>query len=119
MTTDSRDVAQVTARKLGGEVRGIEDSPRGRWEVLTESPVVEILVRDVTDAGITFILSGETEIGEFFFSSDMWNPEEMIKMSANGDSRSVPCRLKLESVEFKTRTGLTILYILPSLQFRY
>ncbi|MGW1054266.1 hypothetical protein [Streptomyces sp. NPDC002521] len=116
VTTEFRDVAQVTARKLGGEVRCIEDSPHGRWEVLTESPIVEVLVNEVASGGITFMLSEETEIGEFSFSSDMWNPQEVIKMPADGNSPSVPCRLKLESVEFKTRTGLTILYILPSLQ---
>ncbi|MFJ6669173.1 hypothetical protein [Streptomyces sp. NPDC091383] len=116
VTTNSRDVAQVAARRLGGEVRGIEDSPHSRWEVLTETPIVEVLVEDVTSEGISFMLAEEIEVGKFFFSSNMWNPQEIIKMSVNGDSPSVPCRLKLESVEFKTRTGLTILYILPSLQ---
>ncbi|MFI5688898.1 hypothetical protein [Streptomyces sp. NPDC051636] len=116
VTTGCRDVAQVTSRKLGGEVRGSKDLPEGRWEVLTKSPAVEILVREVTGDGIAFTLPGETAIGEFFFRSEMWNPEDIAKVSADGDLRYRPCQLKLEPVEFKTRTGLTILYVLPSIQ---
>ncbi|MFJ9818800.1 hypothetical protein ACIRU3_26815 [Streptomyces sp. NPDC101151] len=116
VTTDSQNVAQVMARQLGGDVHGIENSPDGRWEVLTESPAVEILVSEVADGVIAFTLLGEAGIGAFLFSSDMWNPEEISRMSVVGDSDFARCELRLMPIEFKTRTGLTILYILPSIE---
>jgi hypothetical protein len=117
VTTDSLAVARATARRLGGDVRDVEDSPHGQWEVLTESPVAEIALSKATDREITFSLPGETALGEFFFGSDMWNPEQISKMAAVCDSNSMRCELSLKPVEFKTRTGLTVLYILPSIEF--
>src|SRR5882757_8797511 len=77
VTTDSRTTARATARRLGGNVRGIEGSAHGRWEVLTESPAVVVIVREIADGGIAFALPNETGLGEFFIGSGMWNPEQI------------------------------------------
>ena len=116
VTTDSRNVAQVVARNLGGDVRMIEDPGCCDWEVLTQSSTVEVLVSEVADGGITFFLLGESDVGSFFFSSAMWNPEEIFRLSTAMEYYSARCILRLKPVEFETRTGLTVLYILPSIE---
>jgi hypothetical protein len=115
VTTGSRSLAQKTARQLGGDVQGVKNSPHDSWEVLTESSAAEIVIRRVVDESISFTLPGEPYIGSFFFSSDMWNSDEISQVSTVGDSYSMRCNLTLKHVEFKTRTGLTVLYILPSI----
>ena len=116
VTTHSHAVARATARRLGGDVHGVEDSPYGRWEVLTESPAARIEVRKAADGEITFVLPDEMDLGEFFFGSDKWNVEQISRMSTISDSSPMRCELRLKPVEFRTRTGLTVLYILPSIE---
>ncbi|WP_405686428.1 hypothetical protein OG204_20905 [Streptomyces sp. NBC_01387] len=116
VTTDARGVALAIARQMGGDVRAIEDSSHGRWEVLTDSPAAEILVSEVTDGDVAFSLPGGEGIGAFSFCSNMWNPEEISQLPNGRDSFSVECEMALKPVEFKTRTGLTVLYVLPSIK---
>ncbi|MCL6300275.1 hypothetical protein [Streptomyces kronopolitis] len=116
MTTDSLNVAQVMARELGGDVRAVEESRYGRWEVLTESPAVEVVVTQTGGGTVSFTLPMEPDIGAFSFSSNMWNREQISRLSTVGDSYSARCELRLRPVEFKTQTGLTVLYILPSIE---
>jgi hypothetical protein len=103
------------AQKFGGEVHMVENAPGGRWQVLTESSAVGILLIDIVGGDITFTLPGESEMGAFLFGSDMWNPGEMSRVSAQ-ISGFLPCKLKIEAVEFKMRTGITVLYFLPSIK---
>lgn len=116
VTTGSRDVARVVARRLGGAVRSVENYSSGRWEVLTESPVAEIVVRKIEGGEIAFSLFDNLTLGEFSFVSGMWNPEQIGKISTAGESNSMRCELRLKPVAFKTRTGLTVLHILPSIK---
>ncbi|MFD4875985.1 hypothetical protein ACFWOB_21865 [Streptomyces sp. NPDC058420] len=115
VTAGTRHVASVIARRLGGEVYEVGNSLNDEWEVLTESSAVEILVNDISGNGITFTLPGEVEVGEFSFSSEMWNPVEISRIPV-GSPESVRCGMALKAVEFTTRTGLTFLYILPSIE---
>ncbi|MFI1736328.1 hypothetical protein [Streptomyces sioyaensis] len=116
VTTDFLNVAQAIARELGGDVRALENSRHDRWEVLTGSPAVEVVVIQAGGGTVSFTLPMEPDIGAFSFSSNMWNREQISQLSAVGDSHSVRCELRLRPVEFKTQTGLTVLYILPSIE---
>ncbi|MFG2370404.1 hypothetical protein ACGFY9_02850 [Streptomyces sp. NPDC048504] len=116
VTAGTRHAASVVARKLGGVVHAMDNSLNDRWEVLTESPAVEILVNGISGNDITFTLPGEAEIGEFAFSSEMWNPVEISRIPVGGPDL-VRCDMALKAVEFTTRTGLTFLYVLPSIEF--
>ncbi|MER6011042.1 hypothetical protein [Streptomyces bluensis] len=118
MTTDSRNVADSAAEYLGGRVQEAENPVHGRLEVLAESSAVDVFVSELTGEEISFRLAIDPDLGFFTFSSGVWNREEISQLSRACDSSSVRGELALRSIEFKTRTGLTVLYVLPSIRLR-
>lgn len=110
---DSPSVARDVSRILGGAPSDSQARRGGQWEIVTKAIEIPVLAEDLDDDRLAFRLFDHCDVGVFFFPFGVWSREEVAgRLSLLGPCRD-RCVLSIKPVEFKTRTGLTVLYRLP------
>jgi hypothetical protein len=114
VTVGCRDSAVAVAGLLGGELHAVS----GGWDVLTSAAALRIIVVGTNHESVTFRLLAGDGLGVFAFRADPWRLADVMGDAVGllSGSRGLMCELRIEVVQFTTRTGLLTLVSLPVLR---
>lgn len=118
VTTGSPDTAATIARLLGGEAREAHPSAREPWEIMTRTDGLRAVVEKASGSDLMFRLAVDCSAGVFHYSSGPWLLSEIMGKTVDllaGQGGPALCDLLIRAVDFTTRTGTMVRYLLPSL----
>ncbi|GGO35630.1 hypothetical protein GCM10012286_06610 [Streptomyces lasiicapitis] len=93
----------MVSQVLGGQASEFGDVG---WEVETEAEEIPILLEETCACGVAFRIESAAHIGSFVFKSSYL----MLDDCSLG-----PRSMLIRPVQFKTRTGMYVLYLLPEI----